>query len=199
MNYACGEAPPNHRRARLQSCHICTPTENDLTGHLCKQPQFHFKIGSFLMVDLNVFATPLSSCVTEWWQNARSGLMKSMWSFSHHLCTHNEQNSSCDGGHIEDAGCPKSPLHFETEIILEGDSLRTLAEALRAPYYILLLYALLICILWKRSATSPSLVSHCLSRSKNLLFEVNFNRQAKMKTFKFKIVILHIFFHTWGQ
>lgn len=59
MNSACGEAPPNHRHARLQSCHICTPTENDLTGHLCKQPQFHFKIGSFLMVEPNIFSFEL--------------------------------------------------------------------------------------------------------------------------------------------
>lgn len=92
---------------------------------------------SFLMVESNVFATPLSSCVTEWRQNARSGWMKSMWSFSHHLCTTNGQNSSCDGGHTEDAGCPKSLF--------------------------------LICILLKRSVKSPSLVSHCLSRSKNFL------------------------------
>lgn len=76
----------------------------------------HFKIGSFLMVEPNIFATPLSLwAVTECRKNVRSGWMKSMWSFSHHLCTTNEQNSSCDGGHIEDAGYPKSPQHFETE------------------------------------------------------------------------------------
>lgn len=60
MNSACGEALPNRRRARLQSRHICTPTENDLTGHLCKQPQFHFKIRSYRLAEQNIFATPFA-------------------------------------------------------------------------------------------------------------------------------------------